>query len=153
MVNFHLQIATLFGVGRIVPAPGTFGSLLALPFFYLINFILPEDNYIALYIITILILFGVGVWASHHAEKILGKDASSIIIDEFVGQLFVFSLMPSITVWQCIIGFVLFRFFDIIKPLGIKRVEKIGGGLGIVLDDMLAALYALITLNLTNFII
>jgi len=82
-------------------------------------------------------LFGVGVWASGHAERYFGqKDARRIVIDEVVGGLVAVYLLP-LTFWSVTAAFLLFRALDIWKP--IARVEKIGGGMGVMLDDLIAA--------------
>jgi len=81
-------------------------------------------------------LFGVGVWVSGHAERYFGeKDARRIVIDEVVGGLVALYLLP-LTFWSVVAAFLLFRLLDIWKP--VARVEKIGGGMGVMLDDLIA---------------
>ncbi len=143
-----LGIARLEPSGLVPFAPGTWGSLFALIIGYFCFLPLP---FLAR-IISLVALFFVGTWASDIAEKALNaKDPSSIVIDELVGLWIV--LLPIYTIGQDIkdtfiqlsIAFVLFRFFDILKIYPIAKLETIfSGGLGIMLDDVLAGIYALI---------
>lgn len=89
----------------------------------------------------------VAVYASGRAaEHFFRKDPSAVVIDELVGTLVTFWAIP-LSLNTMIIGFLLFRFFDIIKPLGIKKCENLSGGFGIVMDDVVAGLYSAIILR------
>jgi phosphatidylglycerophosphatase A len=86
------------------------------------------------------LLLAVGIWTAGEAEKVLGhKDASPIVIDEIVGMLVTYFMVP-VAVWPVVVGFVLFRLFDILKPM--PQLERLSGGWGIMLDDLLAGFLA-----------
>jgi phosphatidylglycerophosphatase A len=155
-----LFIAEGFGVGRIPFAPGTFGTLLGFVWIYLL--LLPRS--LPIYIAGIVLGFFLAVWLGAWGEKVAGKkDPGSIVIDEITALPLAF--LPAVLVYSStgnipplylyftgkliawpILTFVLFRFFDIAKPLGIARVQNIPGGLGLVLDDFLAAIPAALLL-------
>lgn len=143
---FPKLIATSFGAGFLPVAPGTWGAivgvLLWLPFYIWCS------GKVA-YIVTLaaIVFFTVaGTWASSVSEKYWGKDPVAACVDETVGQLI--SLLPlcggpdEAPWWLIIVSLALFRFFDIFKPLGIRKMEAFPGGWGMMADDILAALYA-----------
>lgn len=85
--------------------------------------------------------FALGAWAAGRMESSWGKDSATIVVDEFAGMALALLALPS--GWPTVVGaFVLFRFFDIVKPLGIARLERLSGGFGVMADDLLAGLYA-----------
>ncbi len=147
-------IATWFGSGLLPKAPGTWGSLAAIPFALLLY--IYTGPY--LIIIATIALFFIGVWASNNIERTAQKkDPGFIVVDEVVGQwialfplsfLFIFNnhgfsyfIFASISA----VAFIAFRVFDIWKPWPIRDIDKnIHGGLGIMLDDVIAGVYALI---------
>ena len=117
-------------------APGTFGSLFGLLFITL----LPLGG--TKLLVFILLLFSLGTWASDEAERSLGKDSGHIVIDEFCGYLIAVLFMPK-TIVYLFAAFVLFRLFDIFKPFPIRNIEKsVPGGAGVMLDDVMAGIYA-----------
>ncbi|WP_448563860.1 phosphatidylglycerophosphatase A family protein [Thalassotalea ganghwensis] len=127
-----------FGSGLVPKAPGTMGTLVAIPLFMLLGK-LP----IIVYLGIVLILALIGVYLCGQAAKQLGvHDHPAIVWDEIVGYLITMCAMPM--TWQSILlGFVLFRFFDIVKPWPISYLDKhCHGGLGIMLDDIVAGLMA-----------
>lgn len=136
-------MATGFGVGYSPIAPGTLGTLVAIPIYYLLS-----EIPFPLYEITLTGFFFLGVWISANAESYFGKrDDQRIVIDEIVGFFITMLWIPK-TIHFVIVGFFLFRFFDILKPFPIRRLEKrIKGGFGVVLDDVLAGVYANIILH------
>jgi phosphatidylglycerophosphatase A len=141
--TFLTNIATIGFLGYIPFASGTFGSLFALILFLLTD--------LPLYAHFALILAGtiVGIYASTVAEKILNeKDSKKIIIDEFIG--FYVSVLYLPKTWGFVVAaFLLFRFFDILKPLFIAKLEKtLSNGLGIMADDILAGIYTNIVLQI-----
>jgi phosphatidylglycerophosphatase A len=145
MINrFFLVLATGFGVGYSPIAPGTLGTLLAIPVYYFLSTISSP-----IYEITLIGFFFLSVWISENAEIFFGKkDDQRIVIDEMMGFLITMLWVPK-TVHFIIIGFFLFRFFDILKPFPIRRLEKgLKGGYGVVLDDVIAGVYANIILYL-----
>lgn len=144
MNQLIMALATGFYVGRIPIAPGTWGSLAAfLPWFFI------KDLSLTTYIIVLAALFVIGFFVSGSAEKILDSpDAGPIVIDEILGMFITLTLAPNHpAAW--ILGFILFRIFDIFKPFPVSWFDKkIHGGIGIMMDDVVAGLYALGSLQL-----
>jgi len=149
MKRFILFLATGFGVGYSPIAPGTLGTLVAIPIYYFLSGI-PFP----LYEITLVGFFFLSVWVSENAERFFGKkDDQRIVIDEIIGFLITMLWIPK-TIPFIIIGFFLFRFFDILKPFPVRHLEKgLKGGYGVVLDDVLAGVYANIILHVLYKII
>lgn len=135
------------GSGLAPKAPGTFGTLAAIPFFLLIQ-PLPLWAYLAFIVAS----FILGVWLCERTSKDMQvHDHPGIVWDEFVGYWITMILAPAGWLW-ILIGFALFRFFDIIKPWPIKWLdEKVHGGFGIMIDDVLAGIFALAGLQLIAF--
>ncbi len=138
------SIVTVGGLGYSPIAPGTAGALGALlPAILILKFSGNPDLWLILMVVLTTIL---GIIGSNIAEKEWGKDPSKIVIDEAAGMWI--SLLFTGTSWFTIIsGFVLFRFFDIFKPLGIRKAESIPGGTGVMVDDILAGVYANLVLQ------
>ncbi len=143
MKHFILLLATGFGVGYCPVAPGTLGTLIAIPIYYFLSNISSP-----IYEITLVGFFFLSVWISESAEIFFGKkDDQRIVIDEIMGFLITMLWVPK-TAILIVIGFFLFRFFDILKPFPIGRLEKkLRGGYGVVLDDVMAGVYANIVLH------
>lgn len=137
-----LCLATGFFVGRAPFAPGTFGSLLALP---LCAGLARLDS--GLGAIGAAAFLAPAIWAAGRAEKLLGrKDAPAIVVDEIAGMLIALAGLP-FSVFNAVAGFVVFRLMDIFKPFPAGRIDsRMRGGVGIVLDDVVAGLY-------TNFLL
>ncbi|MBK5143185.1 phosphatidylglycerophosphatase A [Budviciaceae bacterium BWR-B9] len=131
-------IATGFGSGLSPKAPGTFGSLAAIPFFYLLQ-MLPMPAYLVMLVLT----FALGVWACQSATNAIGMDDHGAIVwDEFVGMWITCIALPQGFIWM-IAAFVTFRFFDILKPWPIRWFDNhCTGGFGIMIDDVIAGLIA-----------
>jgi len=145
MKHFILLLANGLGVGYSPIAPGTLGTLVAIPIYYFLS----EISF-PLYEITLAGFFFLAVWISEKAEAIFGKkDDQKIVIDEMMGFFITMLWVPK-TVLFVIIGFILFRFFDIVKLPPIRLVEKARGGYGVVLDDVIAGVYANILLQLIS---
>lgn len=146
---FHpaVFLSTWFGTGLLKPAPGTWGTLAALPFAWCIAKYYGQE---ALIIASILIYF-LGVYTSHIYSKLTNShDASEVVIDEVAGVWLTLGFVP-INISSLIIGFLLFRLFDIFKPWPIGPVDKrMPGGWGIMTDDMIAGLFAGILLYGAN---
>lgn len=136
-------IAFGFGSGLMPWVPGTWGTLAAIPIYLLLASTSPF-----LYLFSVLIAFLLGVVVCTQASKRLGvHDYGGIVWDEVVGFLLTMFLAPQGVIW-IILGFVLFRVFDIWKPYPIRLVdERVEGGLGIMLDDVLAAIPSWIILQ------
>ena len=149
-------LATLGPIGQKCPAPGTFGSLAGVIAVLLVSWLIewPLAHNALLFIPLIVI----GVPICTIAEKILGKtDPGEIIWDEFTAMPIVFVGLPTSIPFEIswtnliwvVIGFIFFRIFDILKPLGINRIQHFKSGFGVMIDDVLAAAYAAILLYLT----
>jgi phosphatidylglycerophosphatase A len=149
MDYFILLMATGFGVGYSPVAPGTLGTLVAIPVYYFLSNISSP-----IYEITLIGFFFLSVWISENAEIFFGKkDDQRIVIDEMMGFLITMLWVPK-TIRFIIIGFLLFRFFDILKPFPIRRLERrLKGGFGVVLDDVMAGVYGNIILHFLYAII
>ena len=148
----HKTITTVCGLGFAPFAPGTFGALGAILFYYiLIYFNISLPLYCLIGLIVILTLLG--VWSTSKLSPIWGDDPSKVVIDEFIGILVTMILIPisHTSLW---LGFVLFRFFDIVKPLGVRTVDqKVKGAWGVMLDDILAGVYSCLVLHLILYFI
>ncbi|MBW1998788.1 MAG: phosphatidylglycerophosphatase A [Deltaproteobacteria bacterium] len=132
-----LALSSWFCAGLLPKAPGTFGTLAGVPIVFFMNYLGVISG--ALFLI---LFMAVSLWASGVSHKLLGRnDPPEIVIDEIAGFLVTLSLLP-LSWFTLISGFLLFRAFDILKPFPIKRLERLGGGAGIVLDDVLAGIYA-----------
>jgi phosphatidylglycerophosphatase A len=133
-----LLLALGFGSGCARRAPGTFGTLAALPLCWLAS-ALP----LAAYLFLTAAAFMLGVWlCASAAERLHVHDHPGIVWDEFVGLFITLAAAPAGWVWFAL-GFALFRFFDILKPWPIARLDRdLAGGLGIMTDDALAGVYA-----------
>lgn len=136
-----------FGSGAAPKAPGTFGTLAAVPVFLLLAQ-LPLWAYLAVVVIS----FVVGVYLCSQTSKDMGvHDHGGIVWDEFVGYWITMIALPVSWPWV-IAGFVLFRFFDIIKPWPIGWLDKrVHGGFGIMIDDVIAGLFALVILQAARY--
>jgi phosphatidylglycerophosphatase A len=143
-------VATWFGAGNAPFMSGTVGSLAALPFAFLIQLYLGS---VALLVSAVLVFFW-GWWASVHylRHNPENQDPKAIVVDEVAGQWLLLSFLPF--TWQgYLVGFFLFRIFDIIKPWPVSFADsKVKGALGVMLDDILAALYPVVVyFALTQF--
>lgn len=142
-------VAFGFGAGAIPFAPGTWGTLVGVILYLIIGQIaLPY------YLILLAIAIAFGIWVCDKTEKFMGvKDHSGIVWDEIAGFLLVMVAAPA--GWQWIaFGFVLFRIFDILKPWPIKTIDKhVKGGLGVMLDDLIAAIPAWAILQVCAYLV
>ena len=137
-------IASGFGSGFSPRAPGTVGSAVALlPWLWLRTLPLPYD------VLAVVVAFVIGIWASEWVVRRSGvQDPQVVVWDEFVGVWIALIAAPAGWIWM-LAGFALFRLFDIWKPWPVSWAdERIHGGLGVMLDDVIAGIYALIVLQL-----
>jgi phosphatidylglycerophosphatase A len=131
-----LVIATAAGVGYVPVAPGTFGSAAGLLLWHL----LPVSSSVRA--VTIALLFAVGSWSATIAERhFRATDPGPVVIDEVMGMLITL-FMNQVSWAGAWGGFLLFRVFDVIKPYPADRLERLHGGLGVMADDLVAAIYA-----------
>jgi len=147
--NPHYFIAFGVGSGLSPIAPGTMGTLAAIPI-YLLMVQMPT----IFYLIGIIGLYYLGVYVSEKVSIDIGiDDYSGIVIDEIVGFLITMMFIPP-TMGNMVLGFVVFRFFDILKPWPISFIERrFKGGVGVMLDDVVAGLFAFVTIMLLIIII
>ena len=135
-------VALGFGAGALPKAPGTWGTLLAIPFYLVLTrFTLVE------YVVLVTVLFVFGVWVCGKAGRVLGvHDHGAIVWDEMVGFWVTMVAAPPGWLW-ILAGFVLFRVFDIWKPWPIYWLDqRVGGGWGVMMDDLFAGIYAALCL-------
>jgi len=144
---FAMMVGTTFGSGFFPIAPGTVGSALAAVAWF---FLPLSSAHLALALIAM--AFGLGVWASGRCEGAWGKDPSRVNWDEVVGQFIALLWIPK-TFIGYLLSFLLFRFFDILKPSPVRDAEKIPGGWGIMVDDVLAGVYANLVLQVGGYVI
>lgn len=149
MNRLLMAVATGLYVGKIPKAPGTWGSAAAF-----LPWLLFKDLPLAFYLTITGITFVIGFFAAGSAEKILDRaDAGPIVIDEIVGMFVTLTLAPHHpAAW--LLGFVLFRLFDITKPFPVSWFDRhIHGGIGIMMDDVVAGLYGFLSLQLIWYLL
>ena len=134
--------------GRSPAAPGTAGTFVGIAIYLVMHALSPPA-----YLAVCVIVCGVGVWASNAAEGLLGcKDCSSIVIDEIAGYLLAMFFVPF--GWGYVTaGFLVFRFFDIIKPCPLYGLQKLRGGWGVMIDDIGAGIYTNIVLQVASHLL
>lgn len=140
--------ATFFGTGRLHPGPGTWGSAASVLLWYALGHSLPSaartPTVIALAVAVILIGIPAATQVAHASAT---KDPQFVVIDEVAGQLIALIAVPF--AWKTFLAsFILFRAFDIVKPPPVRQLEKLPEGIGIVLDDVAAGIYALVIMQL-----
>lgn len=164
---FSVLIGTGFGSGFWPWGPGTAGALLATLVWFGCSSLLGEGEQMAcgalhvsadsaLVLITALLVLlfqTLGIWAANRLEPFWGEDPSRVVVDEMVGVWIALLAAPAGHVWYGLAAFVLFRFFDIVKPFGVRHMEKMGGGVGVMMDDVLAGVYSFFILYLVRFAI
>jgi phosphatidylglycerophosphatase A len=137
MRRLGLLLATCGYIGYVPFAPGTFGSAVGLALFFAIR----ATGSVGLELGAIALLFAVGIWSGTEAEHHFGGiDPGPIVLDEVVGMLITLALLP-VNLTGAIVGFVLFRILDVVKPWPSARFETLPGGLGVMADDGMAAIY------------
>lgn len=147
MPIFHNIIATGFGAGYFPYGPGTMGAILAMAIYIGLSFTLSYSSLFIVLLALIVVFTVLGVWSGTVSEKYWGEDPSRVVVDEMVGQWIVMTAIPQSLGWKYMLAsLILFRFFDIVKPLGVRKMEQLGGGLGIMADDILAGIYGAMVL-------
>lgn len=153
MHKLKLWIGAGFGAGFVPYMPGTIGSFVALiPIYFILL-----SNFPIIYLFVFILACSIlNMWVSKACEAAWGQDPPKMVIDEWAGQAVTFLTISTVTTTLSItsilfFGFAFFRIFDILKPLGIKKLQNLGGGLGILIDDLLAGVYSLISLHLFLF--
>ena len=144
-------IGTGFGSGFWPWGPGTAGALLATLIWIACSYMLSPLYLLLLTLALIVVFTFLGIWADNRLEPYWGEDPSRVVVDEMVGVWIpLMAVMPGVW-WQPWAAFLLFRFFDILKPLGIRKMEDFPGGVGVMMDDILAGVYSAVILLLINW--
>lgn len=143
MMQLHKQIASVAGVGYI-KGGGTVAAIIFCIAWYLLP-VLNDYTYWQAAITTAITL--IGTWSANNLEPIWGEDSSKVVIDEVAGMAITLLYAPH-KIGYVLIALALFRFFDIVKPLGIRKLESIKGGVGVMADDILSGIYAFVILRL-----
>lgn len=147
----HELIATGLGVGHFPYGPGTMGALLAILVWYPIALWVDYPMSVGITFGLVLLFTFLGAHSSSIAEQYWGEDPSRVVIDEVVGQWIALLAVPAhFSWWHVLAAFILFRFFDIVKPLGVRKMEQFKGGWGIMADDILAGCYGAVLIYLFN---
>ena len=146
-------IATGFGSGFSPIAPGTAGAALACLIWWALLLCLPAQGLLVATALLVVVFTIAGVWAANRLEPYWGEDPSRIVVDEMVGVWIPLLAADADNLWYAVAAFVLFRFFDILKPLGIRRMEALPGGIGVMMDDILSGVYSLILIMGTRWLI
>ena len=150
MKNFTKYFATLFGIGFIPLAPGTFGSLFAILIWYVFIDLLSIFYFIVLFLFVLSVSF---YFTDIYLDNYKKKDPSEVIVDEFLGQSIPLLFIVNFNIYEVLIAFVTFRFFDIYKIYPINKMEDLKGSYGVILDDIVAGIYSLIILMLYKILI
>jgi phosphatidylglycerophosphatase A len=136
-MRFGVFVATCGYLGYVPFAPGTFGSAAGLVVFAAVRW----SGSTTLELALIVFLLAIGVWSADVAERHFGRvDPGPVVLDEVAGMLITLALIP-VTLTGAIVGFLLFRVLDVIKPWPANRMEALPGGLGVMADDAMAAVY------------
>ena len=151
--NLSKFIATFGGVGLFPIAPGTVGSIAGLVVLWVISFTSSDSYQVILQLLFLIIFIPIGVTASSAYEKHFGKiDPKEVVVDEVVGIMITLFALP-FTWINIIAGFILFRFFDIVKPFPIGKLQNIKGGWGIMADDIAAGIVSAAILRILIIIL
>lgn len=146
-------LATGFGSGYCPVAPGTAGALLATVIWLAYTLFLPPTTCIVLTVVLTLLFTVLGVWATNKVIPFWGEDPRRVVVDEMVGVWIPLIAAPAGNLWYALASFVLFRFFDIAKPLGVRQMERFPGGFGVMADDILAGIYSLFIIICAQWIL
>jgi phosphatidylglycerophosphatase A len=137
MKRAGIFIATCGYLGYVPVAPGTFGSAAGLAVFWAVR----STGSVSVELAAIVVLFAIGVWSGTIAEEHFGGiDPGPVVLDEVVGMLITLALLP-VNLTGAIVGFLIFRVLDVVKPWPSAQFEKLPGGLGVMADDGMAAIY------------
>ncbi len=147
-------IATSFGAGFLPVMPGTWGAILAI-ILWLPLYLWASPTITLVVTAAAVVVFTVaGTWASSVSERYWGKDPVIACVDETVGQwISLLPVAPFCPWWEILLSLALFRFFDIFKPLGIRSMERLPRGYGMMADDILSGVYAVVILLVLNHFI
>jgi phosphatidylglycerophosphatase A len=150
--DYLALVISTCGVGYLPLMPGTYGSLVGVGIFLGLTQVVKGNVLVAVVAVSIIVITFAGIWAASRTEELSGrKDPGKVVVDEVAGQLislFPLTLFTQWTIVAVIISFILFRFFDIVKPYPARRLEALKGGLGIMCDDLVAGVYAAVVTSI-----
>lgn len=135
-----VMIGTGFGAGFWPWGPGTAGAFLATLIWLALSLWLVPTILIVFTIVLIVVFTLLGTWATDRLQPFWGDDPSRVVVDEMVGVWL--TLLLATNWWQALLAFLLFRFFDIVKPLGVRKLDRLKGAFWVMADDLLAGCYA-----------
>ncbi len=142
MIKLGKIIATVCGIGYIAKGGGTVASVAYCIVWFLFPGLSPATQ-----IAWLILVLVAGLWSAAVVEKIWGKDNYRVVIDEVAGMMIALLFIPG-EIKYAMVALALFRFFDILKPLGIKKLESLPSGWGVMADDVLSGIYSLALLQL-----
>ena len=148
-----MLIGTTLGAGFCPVAPGTAGAVTGLAVWAVLQAWLPAATLTWTMLALCLVFTLLGAWSATHLEHYWGQDPSRVVMDETVGVWIPLVIVAPGQWWQALAALLLFRVFDIVKPLGVRRMEDIPGGWGVMADDVLAGVYSLLILALLQWLI
>ncbi len=143
MIKLHKLVASVGGIGYIKKGGGTAAAVLVCVIYFFIpaGYLTDVRQFFLLVVVTT-----IGIWSGNVVDGFWGKDSSKVVIDELAGMMISLLFIP--LTWKYILAaLILFRFFDIAKPLYIRKMEKLPKGFGVMADDVLAGLYSLILMQ------
>lgn len=146
-------IGTGFGSGFWPWGPGTAGALTGMLIWYALSFMLNSTLLFAVTLSCIVVFTIAGTWAVRRLSPFWGSDPQKVVIDEMVGVWVPLLAAPASDIWLALASFVLFRLFDILKPLGIRTLDRRKGAFYVMADDILAGVYSLIIIVAVQWII
>ncbi len=154
MNKFDIFLTTGFYSGFSPVAPGTMGAAVATLMWWGASCVLEHEPLQFVTLVAVVLFTLVSVPSIKRVEKVWGEDPSRVVVDEMVGVWTALLAVPEGGSWLYMLGaFVLFRLFDIWKPLGVRRMETVGGGWGVMLDDLLAGVYAYAVLMIISLLV
>ena len=146
-------IATGLGSGFAPKAPGTAGAILATIMWFAASYLLEPTTLVCTTLVAIIIATIIGTWATNKLMPYWGEDPSKVVIDEMLGVWIPLLVSPAMSVEYALLSLFLFRFFDILKPLGIRALDKKHGAFWVMADDILAGLYSIFIVLIIRWII
>lgn len=136
-------IATGLGSGFAPKAPGTAGAILATIIWFATSYLLEATTLVCVTLAVIIIATVIGTWVTNKLMPYWGEDPSKVVIDEMIGVWIPLLASPAMSLKYTLLSLFLFRFFDILKPLGIRSLDKRKGAFWVMADDILAGIYSL----------
>lgn len=149
----HALLSTGFGSGYCPVAPGTAGALLATLIWIAYAAFVPASACFWITLVLAIAFTWIGVWSTDKVIPYWGEDPKRVVVDEMVGVWIALLAAPAGNIWNALAAFLLFRFFDIAKPLGIRRMEQLPGGIGVMADDILAGIYSMLIIIAARWIL